>query len=93
MERTDQPAQPPSPAQPSGRIVLNYDNHGTFWGAATVTDTEQDIATARAAGLHVDEWETSDRDGHPLRVVRIPNPGFLDDICVFTTTTNLAVKL
>lgn len=76
--------QQPSPfaaLQPG--IVANFDNHGSFWGTATVAETEELIAVERAAGSDINEWETTDRDGQPLRVVRIADPTFLDTICVF----------
>ncbi|MFI1928323.1 hypothetical protein [Streptomyces sp. NPDC020377] len=66
------------------RTVANFDNHGSLWGFDTVEDAEASIAKARAAGTDVDEWETTDREGKPLRVVRMADPTFLDTICVFS---------
>lgn len=63
--------------------VANFDNHGSLWGFDTVAETEAHIDEARANGVAVDEWETVDYDGQPLRVVRLADPTFLDDICVF----------
>lgn len=66
------------------RVVANFDNHGTVWGFDTVEATEALIAQERAAGTSIDELETADRDGQPLRVVRLADPTFLDTICVFS---------
>lgn len=65
--------------------VANFDNYGSLWGFNTVEETETHIAKSRAEGAAIDEWETVDLDGQPLRVVRIADPTFLDDICVFTS--------
>ncbi|MFE6133421.1 hypothetical protein ACFQ6Q_34955 [Streptomyces sp. NPDC056437] len=62
--------------------VLNFDNYGSYWGAETIANTEALIARERAAGTVIDEWETTDRDGRPLRIVRMADPAFLDTICV-----------
>ncbi|MFJ3021462.1 hypothetical protein ACIPH4_10990 [Streptomyces tendae] len=86
---TDQEPQQPTPAQHT--IVINYDNHGSRWGTDTVPATEQLIADEYAAGTPIDEWETTDRDGQPLRIVRIPDASWLDTICVFTTEARPAV--
>lgn len=67
------------------RTVANFDNHGSFWGFDTVEKTEADIDEARAAGTAIDEWETVDRDGQLLHVVRLADPRFLDTICVFSS--------
>ncbi|MFC4500644.1 MULTISPECIES: hypothetical protein [Streptomyces] len=64
--------------------VANYDNYGSLWGYETAATAEQDITAARANGATVDEWETTDRDGQPLRIVRMADPTFLDTISVFT---------
>lgn len=65
-------------------VVANFDNHGSLWGFDTVEDTERLIARERTTGADIDEWETVDRDGRPIRVVRIADPTFLDTICVFS---------
>ncbi|MFF1483113.1 hypothetical protein ACIGZH_01780 [Streptomyces sp. NPDC058319] len=81
------PIQPPSPSaafRPAE--VINYDNHGSVWGTDTAQATEESLAEERAAGTHIDEWNTVDRDGQPLRVVRCSDPEFLDTICVFTSS-------
>ncbi|MEU9444637.1 hypothetical protein AB0D42_27900 [Streptomyces sp. NPDC048304] len=67
------------------QTVANFDNHGTVWGFDTVEDTERLIDWERVTGADIEEWETVDRDGQPLRVVRIADPEFLDTICVFST--------
>jgi hypothetical protein len=75
------------------RTVANFDNHGSLWGFDTIEDAESLIARERANGADIDEWDTVDRDGRPLRVVRIADPTFLDTISVFSTwnTTSKAV--
>jgi hypothetical protein len=55
-------------------VVANYDHYGTLWGHDTVTKTEADIAQARAQGHTIDEWNVTDRDGQPLRIVRTVDP-------------------
>ena len=65
------------------QVVANFDNHGSLWGFDTVESAEADIAMERFTGSTVDEWETTDRDGRPLRVVRMSGPSFLDAVCVF----------
>lgn len=67
------------------QTVANFDNHGSLWGFDTVEDTERLIDWERVTGADIDEWETVDRDGQPLRVVRIADPTFLDTIAVFST--------
>lgn len=67
------------------RTVANFDNHGSLWGFDTVEDAEQAIDWERVVGADIDEWETFDRDGRPLRVVRVADPEFLDTIAVFST--------
>jgi hypothetical protein len=89
MERTDQEQPQPSPAQRP--VAIAYDNHGTRWGTNTPENAETLIADERAAGTPIDEWETTDRDGQPLRVVRIPDASWLDTILVFTTEDRPAV--
>ncbi|QJT04377.1 hypothetical protein G9272_32180 [Streptomyces asoensis] len=90
--RTDQPPKQPSPfaGLPPGTVV-NFDNYGTVWGTDTVPATEALIAVERATGGGVEEWETTDRDGQPLRVVRLADPTFLDTICVFASASRPAV--
>lgn len=69
------------------RTVANFDNYGSLWGYDTVAKAEADIAEARGNGIDVCEWETVDRDGQPLHVVRLADPTFLDTICVVSTWT------
>jgi hypothetical protein len=64
------------------QTVLNFDNHGSYWGASTVADTEEMIERAQGRGEHINEWHETDRVGRPLRIVRIADPDFLDTICV-----------
>lgn len=71
--------------------VVNFDNHGSFWGIDTVDLTEGLIAKERANGAAIDEWNVTDRDGNPLRIVRIADPDFLDTISVFTKPSRTAV--
>ena len=67
------------------QTVAHFDQWGSVWGFSTVEDTEGDIAEARAEGASIDEWETVDRDGQPLRVVRATHPQWGTDIHVFST--------
>jgi hypothetical protein len=77
----------PAPApEPEPTPVLNYDNYGSYWGAETIANTEALIARERAAGTAIDEWNVTDRDGQPLRIVRCADPDFLDTICVIPLT-------
>lgn len=62
--------------------VLNFDNYGSFWGVDTVSATLAAIDEARTDGALVEEWNVTDLDGNPIRIVRIADPTFLDDICV-----------
>ncbi|MFE6408173.1 hypothetical protein ACFVOR_14705 [Streptomyces sp. NPDC057837] len=89
--RTDQPTTQPSPFidLPAGHAV-NFDNHGTVWGTDTPDETQALIARERAAGTAIDEWNVTDRDGQPLRIVRLADPTFLDTICVFSPQEHLA---
>ncbi|MDX2732855.1 hypothetical protein [Streptomyces sp. PA03-2a] len=64
------------------RLVENFDNYGSYWGVDTITATEAMITEARADGQHVAEWNVTDRAGHSIRVVRVPDPDFLDTIAV-----------
>lgn len=75
----------PSPLLMPERLVVNFDNHGTCWGIDTVSTTIAVIDEALTNGEHVDEWNVTDRDGHPTRIVRIADPTFLDTICVIPT--------
>lgn len=63
--------------------VVNFDNHGSFWGYDTIEDAEIGIEQAQVTGQDIDEWYTTDRVGLIIRVVRIADPEFLDTICVF----------
>lgn len=63
--------------------VVNFDNHGSFWGYDTVEDAEAAIEQAQAIGQDVDEWHVTDRKGLRIRIVRIVDPEFLDTIAVF----------
>ncbi|MGW5426854.1 hypothetical protein ACWET9_06455 [Streptomyces sp. NPDC004059] len=67
------------------QTVAHFDHWGSIWGYSTVEDTEGDIAAARAEGASIDEWETVDRDGRPLRVVRATHRQWGTDIHVFST--------
>lgn len=62
--------------------VLNFDNYGSYWGADTIATTVRLIEGAQSRGEQVDEWHVTDRDGNPLRIVRMADPTFLDTICV-----------
>jgi hypothetical protein len=85
--RTDKAPPPPSPTA----VAIAYDNHGSRWGTNTPENADTLIAQERAAGTPIDEWNTVDRDGQPLRVVRIPDASWLDTIFVFTTEARPAV--
>lgn len=63
--------------------VVNFDNYGSFWGIDTVENTERLIDWESVGGADIDEWSVTDRDGNPLRIVRIADPDFLDTISVF----------
>jgi hypothetical protein len=82
----------PSPftGLPAGHAV-NYDNHGSVWGTDVPEATEELIASERAAGTAIDEWNVTDRDGQPLRIVRLADPDFLDTICVIPSTAPAAM--
>ena len=79
------PLPEPEP-EPEPTPVLNYDNHGSYWGAETIANTEALIARERAAGTAIDEWNVTDPDGQLLRIVRCADPDFLDTICVIPVT-------
>ncbi|GFE20104.1 hypothetical protein [Streptomyces nigrescens] len=64
------------------QTVLNFDNHGSYWGESTIADLEVDIEQAQLYSQRIDEWRVTDRDGRPLRIVRIADPDFLDTISV-----------
>lgn len=72
------------------RTVANFDNYGSLWGYDTIEQAEAGIAEERANGTDIDEWETVDRDGRPLLVVRLADPTFLDTICVFSSWSSTA---
>ncbi|MCX4809014.1 hypothetical protein OG601_47230 [Streptomyces sp. NBC_01239] len=74
------------------QVVANFDNHGSLWGFDTVAKAEAGIAEDRAAGFPVDEWVTVDRDGQPLRVVRVSDPTFLDTISAFSAWDTSATR-
>ncbi|MFD8404643.1 hypothetical protein ACFV1G_08165 [Streptomyces anulatus] len=78
----------PAPLPMPERLVLAFDNHGSFWGANPITAIHAQIAEAYADGKPVDEWNVTDRAGHPIRIVRIPDPTFLDDILVIPTDSD-----
>ncbi|HTE56986.1 MAG TPA: hypothetical protein VK698_39305 [Kofleriaceae bacterium] len=63
--------------------VANFDNYGSLWGYEAVEQAEIGIANERAAGTVVDEWNVTDRDGRPMRIVRMADPEFLNTIAVF----------
>jgi hypothetical protein len=89
--RTDQPRKQPSVFTdlPAGHAV-NFDNHGTVWGTDAPEETLALIARERGAGTVIDEWDVTDRDGQPLRIVRLADPTFLDTICVFNPQGHMA---
>ncbi|WCN06042.1 hypothetical protein [Streptomyces sp. M92] len=87
--RTDQEQHQPSPTDHA--VAIAYDNHGSRWGTNSVENAETLIANERQAGASIDEWDTTDRDGQPLRVVRIPDADWLDTIFVFTAEDATAV--
>jgi hypothetical protein len=70
---TPHPEPTPEPViEPA--VVANYDHYGSLWGHDTVTKAEADIAQACAQGHAIDEWNVTDRDGNPLRIVRTTDP-------------------
>ncbi|MEV8419239.1 hypothetical protein AB0P45_37685 [Streptomyces niveus] len=71
-----------SPAATDPRQVLTFDSYGSLWRSDTASETAASITAARAAGQRIDEWNVTDREGRPLRIVRIADPEFLDDILV-----------
>lgn len=89
------PSHPPNSAvllPTPERLVAAFDNYGTRWGVTPASVTLADIAEAYADGKSVNEWNVVDRAGYPIRIVRIPDPEFLDDILVIPgTTTGVAV--
>ncbi|MGX1221982.1 hypothetical protein [Streptomyces ambofaciens] len=89
--RTDREQPQPSPAQHTLPVAIAYDNHGSRWGTHTPENAETLIADERTVGTPIDEWETTDRDGQPLRVVRIPDASWLDTIFVLTSEDRPAV--
>ncbi|WP_432147932.1 hypothetical protein [Streptomyces sp. bgisy029] len=100
IQATAPPSRPPHEAPPSSpvllpmpeRLVPAYDNHGTYWGVTPASVILADIAEAYADGKSVNEWNVVDRAGYPIRIVRIPDLEFLDDILVIPgTTTGVAV--
>ncbi|MYT38988.1 hypothetical protein GTY66_23545 [Streptomyces sp. SID8356] len=74
-------------------MAVNFDNHGSVWGTEPATQALLGIVEARLEGAPVDEWNVTDRDGSPLRIVRIADPGFLDTIVAIPDTTGTAVTL
>lgn len=66
-------------------VVTNLDHFGSLWGHSTATDAEAETAKARTEGATVEEWETTNRDSQPLRIVRVTHPKFGIDIRVLTT--------
>ncbi|MCW8221226.1 MULTISPECIES: hypothetical protein [Streptomyces] len=84
MDRIQTPATVALPT----RLVLNFDSYGTCWGTSTVADTIKDIETAAVFGQQIDEWQAPDRTGQMLRIVRITDPTFLDDILVTPLATD-----
>lgn len=67
------------------RIVANFDDYGSLWGFDTVGTAEAEIVAARVEGAVIEEWETADRDGQPLHVVRVVHPKWGTDIRVAST--------
>ncbi|MEV8353176.1 hypothetical protein ACFVTT_34090 [Streptomyces niveus] len=76
-----------SPAATDPRQVLTFDSYGSLWGSDTASETEASITAARDAGQHIDQWTVTDRAGCPMRIIRIVDPSFLDDILVIPGTT------
>ncbi|MFJ3141431.1 hypothetical protein ACIPJM_03065 [Streptomyces halstedii] len=74
-------------------MAVNFDNHGSVWGTEPATQALLCIVEARLEGAPVDEWNVTDRDGSPLRIVRIADSGFLDTIVAIPATTGSAVAL
>ncbi|MFI8872442.1 hypothetical protein [Streptomyces sp. NPDC055243] len=75
------------------QVVVNFDRFGSLWGVCSVAEIESDIAEARADGVAVDEWATVDRDGSPLRIVRIAESGMHGGIHAFTVWNGLAEQV
>lgn len=69
------------------RLATNYDNYGSYWGTGPASETLAEITTAEATGQTVHEWDVADRAGHPMRIVRIADPTFLDTISVIPSST------
>lgn len=67
------PLPEPTP-EPEPTPVANYDYYGSLWGYDTVAKAEADITQAHAKGHTIDEWNVTDRDGQPLRIVRTTDP-------------------
>lgn len=79
---TNTPTRTTPTPKPQPATVHNYDNHGSYWGASTIAETNADITQAQLSGQHINEWHVTDPTGQPLRIVRIADPGFLDTISV-----------
>lgn len=54
--------------------VANFDYYGSLWGYITVAEAETYIDEARANGADIDEWNVTDREGFPIRIVRTTDP-------------------
>ena len=67
------------------QTVANFDDYGSLWGFNIVADAEAENAESLAEGADVDEWHVTDRDGQPLRVVRVVHPRWGTDIRVTST--------
>ncbi|MFC4471482.1 hypothetical protein ACFPH6_44540 [Streptomyces xiangluensis] len=70
--------QPPAPVTLTKDAVTLYDTN-TMWGRMSHRYAEGDLAAARDLGDTLQEYDTSDRRGNPLRVVlHIPDPDGMD---------------
>ncbi|MFG3127377.1 hypothetical protein ACGFZU_06705 [Streptomyces tendae] len=64
------PAPPAVEPKPEPAIVANYDCYGGLWGHDTITKAEAFFAETLAEGGTVEEWNVTDSDGQPLRIIR-----------------------
>lgn len=68
------------------QIVANLDEFGSLWGFNTVAEADAEVAEAvDDEGATVEEWETTDLAGQPLRVARVTHPKWGIDIRVTST--------
>lgn len=64
------------------QTVANFDEFGSLSGFSTTVEAEAEIAESLSEGATVEEWETTDRTGRPLRVMRVAHPKWGIDIRV-----------